>query len=168
MVIRRDISIVVVSSCPVALYCLLKNRSGVSMSNTAIFWPLIVQTALIYTIYVLVSRRRMTAVREGKAKAADFKVPIVEPEPTATVTRNLVNQFELPVLFYAVCIILYMVNGVNYATIVLAWVFVVTRIAHSWVHVTTNNIRHRRPIFIVGYVVNAILWLWLAWVLLRA
>ncbi|MCP5001003.1 MAG: hypothetical protein GY933_20240 [Hyphomicrobiales bacterium] len=137
------------------------------MSNTAIFWPLIIQTALIYIIYVLVSRRRYSAVRAGSAKASDFKVPIVEPEPTATVARNLVNQFELPFLFYAVCIVLYMVNGVNYAVVVLAWIFVASRIAHSWVHVTTNNIRQRRPIFVVGYFVNAILWLWLAWVLLR-
>ncbi|MEM6464409.1 MAG: MAPEG family protein [Pseudomonadota bacterium] len=137
------------------------------MSNTAIFWPLIVQTALIYTIYVLVSRRRISAVRAGRANASDFRVPIVEPEPTQTVARNLVNQFELPGLFYAVCIILYMVNGVNDATLLLAWVFVLSRIAHSWVHVTSNDMRLRRPIFAVGYIINGILWLWLAWVLLR-
>ena len=138
------------------------------MSNTAIFWPLIVQTALIYTIYVLVSRRRLEAVRAGRATASDFKVPIVEPEPTQTVARNLINQFELPFLFYAVCIILYMVNGVNNAILALAWIFVLSRIAHSFVHVTTNKVRQRRPIFIVGYLVNGILWIWLAWVLLRA
>ena len=137
------------------------------MSNTAIFWPLIVQTVLIYIIYAMVSGRRLSAVRAGKAKASDFKVPFVEPEPTATVARNLVNQFELPSLFYAICIILYLVNGVNDATLVLAWLFVLSRIAHSFIHVTTNNVRHRRPIFIFGYLVNAILWLWLAWVLLR-
>ncbi|MEM9104382.1 MAG: MAPEG family protein [Pseudomonadota bacterium] len=138
------------------------------MSNTAIFWPLIFQTALIYTIYVLVSRRRISAVRAGQAKADDFKVPIIEPEATATVARNLVNQFELPFLFYAVCIILYMVNGVNDITLALAWLFVLSRIAHSWIHVTTNKVRLRRPVFIVGYLVNGILWLWLVWILLRA
>ena len=138
------------------------------MSNTAIFWPLIVQTALIYTIYVLISRRRLAAVKAGQAQASDYKVPIVEPEATATVARNLVNQFELPFLFYAVCIILYMVNGVNDVTLALAWLFVLTRIAHSWVHVTSNKVRLRRPIFTIGYLVNGLLWLWLLWVLLRA
>ena len=138
------------------------------MSNTAIFWPLIVQTALIYTIYVLVSRRRFSAVKAGQATASDYKVPIIEPEATATVARNLVNQFELPFLFYAVCIILYLVNGVNDVTLALAWLFVLSRIAHSSIHVTTNRVRLRRPIFIVGYLVNGLLWLWLLWVLLRA
>ena len=138
------------------------------MSNTAIFWPLIVQTALIYTIYVLVSRRRLSAVKAGQATAGDYKVPIIEPEATATVARNLVNQFELPFLFYAVCIILYLVNGVNDVTLALAWLFVLSRIAHSSIHVTTNRVRLRRPIFIFGYLVNGLLWLWLLWVLLRA
>jgi len=136
------------------------------MSNTAIFWPLIVQTGLIYAIYVIMSRRRFASIRSGEAQAADFRVPQIEPEGSSTVVRNLVNQFELPFLFYAVCLALYMVNGVNDATIVLAWAFVVSRIVHSWVHITSNRIRHRRPLFIVGFVINAILWLWLAWKLI--
>lgn len=136
------------------------------MSNTAIFWPLIVQTGLIYTIYVIMSRRRLAAVRSGEAKASDFRVPQIEPEGSSTVVRNLVNQFELPFLFYAVCMALYMVNGVNDATIVLAWAFVLSRIVHSWVHITSNRVRQRRPLFIVGFVINAILWLCLAWTLI--
>ncbi|MDA4845901.1 MAPEG family protein [Hoeflea poritis] len=138
------------------------------MSNTAIFWPLIVQTGLIYAIYVIASGRRQRAVRAGKVRAAEFKVPMIEPEPSATAIRNLINQFELPFLFYIVCVVLYMVNGVNYPVLFLAWVFVVSRICHSYVHITSNDVRKRRPLFILGYVVNAILWLWLAWVLLRA
>lgn len=138
------------------------------MSNTAIFWPLIVQTGLIYAIYLIASGRRQRAVRAGKVRAAEFKVPMIEPEPSATAIRNLINQFELPFLFYVVCVVLYMVNGVNYPVLFLAWVFVASRICHSYVHITSNDVRKRRPLFILGYVVNAMLWLWLAWVLLRA
>ena len=138
------------------------------MSNTAIFWPLIVQTGLIYAIYLIASGRRQRAVRAGKVRAAEFKVPMIEPEPSATAIRNLINQFELPFLFYIVCVVLYMVNGVNYPVLFLAWVFVASRICHSYVHITSNDVRKRRPLFILGYVVNAMLWLWLAWVLLRA
>ena len=138
------------------------------MSNTAIFWPLIIQTGLIYAIYLVASGRRQRAVRAGKVRAAEFKVPMIEPEPSATAIRNLINQFELPFLFYVVCVVLYMVNGVNYPVLFLAWVFVASRICHSYVHITSNDVRKRRPLFILGYVVNAMLWLWLAWVLLRA
>jgi hypothetical protein len=136
------------------------------MSNTAIFWPLIVQTGLIYTIYFIMSGRRQAAVRSGEVQASEYRVPQIEPEPSSTVVRNLVNQFELPFLFYVVCMALYLVNGVNDATIVLAWAFVFSRIVHSWVHITTNRIRHRRPLFVAGFLINAILWLWLAWKLI--
>ena len=88
-------------------------------------------------------------------------------QPSATAVRNLINQFELPFLFYIVCVILYMVNGVNDAIVALAWLFVASRFVHSWVHVSSNDLRKRRPLFLVGFVVNAILWLWLVWVLLR-
>lgn len=136
------------------------------MSNTAIFWPLIVQTALIYVVYVLMSNRRRGAVKSGTVEASSYRVPIVEPEPSATVVRNLENQFELPLLFYVVSVILYIVNGVNDVVIVLAWLFVLSRIAHCWVHITSNEIRYRSPIFAIGFAINALLWLWLAWKLI--
>ncbi len=136
------------------------------MSSTAIFWPMIVQTLLIYCVYFLVSKRRVGAVKAGKAKVSDYTIPTVEPEPSATAARNLINQFELPFLFYIVCILLHLVNAVSYLALLVAWLFVVSRIVHAVVHTTSNDVRIRRPMFIVGFILNAILWLYLAWVLL--
>lgn len=131
-------------------------------STTAIFWPMLAQVLLTYVIYALGSFRRIGAVKAGKARASDFKVPSVEPEPSATALRNLSNQFELPVLFYAVCLALYVTDGAGNAAVALAWAFVAARVAHSWVHVTSNRIRIRRPLFMLGYVINLLLWLLLA------
>jgi hypothetical protein len=138
------------------------------MSSTAIFWPLIVQTILIYVVYLLVVTRRVKSVKEGKARASDFKIPTMEPEPSATAARNLINQFELPLLFYVVCILLHLVNAVSYLVLVLAWLFVITRIVHMAVHTTSNKVRIRRPIFVLGFVVNGLLWIYLAWKLATA
>lgn len=137
------------------------------MTNTAIFWPLIVQTILIYFVYFAIVNRRKAAVKSGEATFADYRVPVVEPKATASVARNLENQFELPVLFYAVCLALYMVNGVNDLTIVVAWLFVLSRIGHSWIHLSSNQMRLRTPIFTIGFLLNGLLWLWLAWRLLQ-
>jgi len=41
---------------------------------------------------------------------------------------------------------------------VLAWVYALTKIAHSYVHTTTNKLRHRRPMFMVSYAVLILLW----------
>jgi hypothetical protein len=138
------------------------------MSSTAIFWPLIVQTILICVVYLLVVTRRVKSVKEGKARASDFKIPTMEPEPSATAARNLINQFELPLLFYVVCILLHLVNAVSYLVLVLAWLFVITRIVHMAVHTTSNKVRIRRPIFVLGFVVNGLLWIYLAWKLATA
>ncbi|MDF1606818.1 MAPEG family protein [Hoeflea sp. YIM 152468] len=131
-------------------------------NSTAIFWPVIAQVFLTLIIYTMVSSRRIAAVKAGAARPSDFKVPSIEPEPSATAARNLSNQFELPVLFFAVCLSLFVTGGAGLAAIVLAWAFVLTRVVHAYVHLTSNRIRIRRLLFIVGLAVNLIQWLLLA------
>ena len=138
------------------------------MTTTAIFWPMIAQALLTFAMYVVMSRRRLEGIRLGKAKAADFKVPAVEPDYSATAARNVTNQFELPVLFFVVCLSLQMTAGVNYVALLIAWVFVVSRYLHAFVHVTSNKLRLRRPLFIVGFLACILLWIWLAVHLLNA
>ncbi|MDP3526025.1 MAG: MAPEG family protein [Hoeflea sp.] len=131
-------------------------------SSTAIFWPVLAQVLLTYGIYMVVSARRVGAVKAGTAKVADFRVPSIEPEPSATAARNLANQFELPVLFFAACLSLYVTGGAGTAAIVAAWAFVLARAAHAYVHVTSNRVRLRRRLFIASLGVNCVQWLLLA------
>ncbi|MDO9415577.1 MAPEG family protein [Pararhizobium sp.] len=130
--------------------------------TTLIFWPMIAQAALVFIIYILLGKRRFGAVRSGAAQARDYKIPSIEPEPTATVARNLINQFELPVLFFVVCLSLHLTAGVNYITVLIAWFFVVTRYAHAFVHVTSNRLMIRQRLFMVGVFAVFALWAWLA------
>ncbi|KQS91137.1 MULTISPECIES: MAPEG family protein [unclassified Rhizobium] len=127
-------------------------------TSTAIFWPVIAQVGLVFSIYFLMMRRRFGAVRAGTAKAQDYKIPTIEPAPSATVARNLINQFELPLLFYLVCVMLYVTAGVSQAAIIVAWLFVLSRFAHAYVHVTSNRLKVRQRLFTVGFVLNFVLW----------
>ena len=113
-------------------------------SSTAIFWPVLAQVLLTYVIYLTVSARRIGAVKAGTAKAADFKAPFIEPEPSATAARNLANQFELPVLFFAACLSLYVTGAAGVAALVSAWAFVLARAVHAYVHLTSNKVMLRR------------------------
>lgn len=132
------------------------------MGSSAIFWPVIAQVVLIYAIYVLASNRRVGAVKSGQVKATEFLVPINEPAASATAIRSLVNQFELPMVFIFGCFGLYLIGAVDWIAIVLAWAFVVSRAVHAYVHVTTNALMQRRGAFIVGFFLNALLWLYFA------
>jgi hypothetical protein len=131
-------------------------------SSTAIFWPVLAQVLLTYVVYVVMSSRRIGAVKAGNARPSDFKVPSIEPEPSATAARNLTNQFELPVLFFAACLSLFVTGGAGMAAVIVAWAFVLARAAHAWIHLTTNRIRQRRMLFVVGLTINLVQWLLLA------
>jgi len=128
-------------------------------TSTAIFWPVIAQVALIHAVYFLMLKRRYRAVRAGLAKAQDYWVPAIEPAPSATAARSLINQFELPVLFFLVCILLYVTAGVNHVVLAAAWLFVLSRFAHAYVHVTSNRLKLRQRLFGAGFVFNFVLWL---------
>lgn len=133
------------------------------MSPTeATIWPMIAHVALVFVLYWMLYSRRMRAVREGRAEARQFRENREEPAESLAVRNCLANQFELPVLFHVVSILLYLVDADNPVTVALGWAFVLSRYAHAYVHVTSNRLRHRRAIFIAGYAVLGLLWLWLA------
>jgi len=132
------------------------------LQSTAIFWPVIVQVALIYLLYYMLFTRRQAAVKAGKVRLSQYRDNVTEPAETLFLRNNLTNQYELPMLFIAGCIALYATGHATVMPVILAWVFVILRIAHAVVHVGHNRLRHRVPIFIAGFVVNGLLWFWLA------
>lgn len=132
------------------------------MKQTAIFWPMLAQVLLVYIVYVVLGMRRRQAVRAGEARVGQFKTRAAEPESSVTAANNTINQFELPVLFYAACLSLYMTDGASFVSVGLAWLFVATRYAHAWFHLTANCISLRSQAFILGWLVLGLLWLWFA------
>lgn len=138
------------------------------MNQTAIFWPMIAHAALVFAIYVLLGLRRRQAVAGGNAKVSQFRENREEPAESLFVRNALENQFELPLLFYAVCLALQASGAVDAITLSLAWVFAVSRYVHTFIHVTSNRIRYRQPAFTVGFLALIALWVLLAIDLLSA
>ena len=128
------------------------------MTNEMIFWPMLAQVGLTYGIYALVSRRRIAAIGAGEAKVGDFRIPLREPERSASAVRNLINQYELPVLFFVCCLTLYVLGAADAAAIISAWSFVLSRFMHAYVHVGSNRVRYRRPLFIGGFFALLAMW----------
>ena len=132
------------------------------LSTSATLWPMIAHAALVFFLYWMLSQKRASAVRRGSADPDQFRENREEPLESLVVHNNLKNQFELPVLFHICCLLLYVTTADNIGTIVLAWIFVVARYVHSYVHITSNRLRHRRPVWIVSFVSLAAMWFWLA------
>jgi hypothetical protein len=126
----------------------------------------------IWTIVVLMMTGlgRVRAVRARRVSPGAFRLgeaPDV-PADVSVVNRNLMNLLEMPVLFYVVSICFYVTHHVSSGAVALAWIFVGLRLAHSWVHLTSNHILHRLTVFVVSNVVLVMLWIRLIAVLLRA
>jgi hypothetical protein len=68
------------------------------------------------------------------------------------------NQLELPMLFYVLTILSIITRHADLIFVVLAWVFVLSRLAHAYVHTTSNDIRQRGPLFGIGLLVLLIMW----------
>ena len=121
------------------------------MNTTLIFWPVLAQIALPLSIYTILARRKAGAL---KARAVDLKEATLDnrawPESVVKVSNNLANQFETPVLFYALCLMLHAIDGVSLITLVLAWLFVGLRLVHAFIHMGSNYLPRRMQVFVLS------------------
>ena len=126
------------------------------MYRNLIFWPVLVMVALTLLVYV---RLIKVKVREMKAGRVDMARRGLHEsawgDAVLQINNNIRNQFELPVLFYVLAITFWALDAVNVLVLVAAWLFVASRIAHAWVHLTSNYIPNRRRLFTVGWWVLA-------------
>jgi hypothetical protein len=137
------------------------------VSSIHIFWPVIAQVFLTLLMFILLGARKASAVKAGKVNRQEAALDNrVWPANVVQVSNNIANQFEVPVLFYVLCIILNSINAAGTTAVVLAWLFVVSRYAHAFVHVGSNYVPVRMKIFMFGCVVLLVMLAVAAWGLL--
>ena len=130
------------------------------MSVQAILLPLFVEVILTFALGIGLAVMRGRDFKSGKVRAED--IALREPgwsRPTLQFAYSFSNQFELPVLFYVLTILEYVTHLAGIVFVVLAWIFVVFRVLHACVHVTSNNIKLRGPLFGVAAIVLLVMWL---------
>jgi hypothetical protein len=126
------------------------------MSRDWIFVPVIVQVLMTLLIYVRLIKVKVREMRAGKVDMARRGLhEDAWGEAVLQINNNIRNQFELPVLFYVLAVAFWALDAVSVLVLVAAWLFVASRIAHAWVHLTSNYIPNRRRLFTVGWWVLA-------------
>ena len=65
------------------------------------------------------------------------------PGTVSLASHNLKNLFELPVIFYAVCLYLFVSDSVDGIYLAAAWWFFAFRVVHSLIHCSYNKVEHR-------------------------
>ena len=131
------------------------------MRNPAILLPMFALAAWTLLVLVLIPLVRARAARRREIVIDDFRYGESANVPAAVSipNRNYMNLLELPMLFYVVCIVLYLTAGSSTTTIALAWAFVALRIGHSLIHLTYNRVVHRLAAFTASNVALVVLWM---------
>ena len=133
------------------------------MEAGSILWPVLGHLALVQVLFAMVSLRRWQAVREGQARYGQMARAGGEPERSRRWARNLDNQFQVPMLFYALVSLLYATDTLEPMQTALAWVFLAGRVAHTAVQVSGDDVKLRGRVFAVNYLALSAMWLLFLW-----
>ena len=118
--------------------------------------PMLAQIGWTFLIYVWLTIARQRAVQRGEVEYGSFARG-EEPHEVARITRNLANQFELPVIFYAVVVLLVTLGQVTWVDVAAAWIFVAGRVLHTLVQTLTDNVPLRGQVFMVNFLAAMVL-----------
>lgn len=121
------------------------------MAKHLIYWPVMAQLLIPILVLLLNGKRKSADVKSGnfdREKAAMNNE--AWSKPVVLTSKSLANQFQLPVIFYVLCLVLASIDAVTMTILVVAWIFVVTRYGHAYVHVSTNYVPVRMRAFLLG------------------
>ena len=126
-----------------------------------LFWPVIAQIALTLFLFLRLAWVKQAALAAGEVDLARRALhPDAWPDRVVKVTNAIRNQFEMPVLFYVVIVMLWALKAANLVTLALAWGYVAARYAHAFEHTGSNVVPRRLAIFKLSTVLLVGLWLW--------
>ena len=132
------------------------------MSAELIIWPMIIMALTTLWIYIPMGNARKATIKSGGVKASVYFRNIGEPEESLRFSTAIRNQFETPVLFYAVCLAAFVTDNANIVMILLAFIYAIIKVVHVYIHTTTGKLRHRFRVFVFSWSVLGLMWIVLA------
>jgi hypothetical protein len=130
------------------------------MSVRFVLLPLFVEVVLTFVLLFATAFTRRRDLTSGAVHPRDIALgQMAWTQKTQQLGNAFNNQFQLPVLFYVLTILSIVTRHTDLLFVILAWLFVLARIAHAYVHVTNNRVMRRGGIFGIGAVVLLVMWL---------
>ena len=130
------------------------------MTIPTILLPLFVEVVLTFGLLLWLGLLRRNDLQSGAVRPS--QIALREPNwsaRTQQVAYCFSNQFELPVLFYVLTILEIVTRHADVLFVVLAWIFVLSRLAHAYEHTTSNAVYRRGMIYGVGMLALMVMWL---------
>ena len=122
------------------------------MSQDAIFGPFFATLGLTLLVWIYLYARRIPFIRS--LGNVDLSLPgelaRLAPAAVSNPSDNFKNLFELPVLFYALSLYLFVTGQVDGAYVAAGWIFAAFRVLHSGVHCTFNHVMLRFNLYLIS------------------
>jgi hypothetical protein len=123
--------------------------------------PVFVLVGLTFALLLSMAGARRRALVSGGTKIRDIALGQQNWPVQATQIGNCYrNQFELPLLFYALIALALPLRHADLFIVLMSWVFVVTRFAHAGIFVTSNDLRQRSLAWFAGALVLFAMWVY--------
>ena len=117
------------------------------MRQDIIFSPFFAMLFFTFLVWVYMYIRRIYFITKNKIDSQKLAIPgtlaQISPPNVSNPSDNLKNLFEIPVLFYALVLYLFVTKQVDTVYVTAAWIFVFFRALHSIVHCTFNFVMLR-------------------------
>ncbi len=131
------------------------------MEQRSILLAVCGQVLVTFLVWVLMFYTRLGAIKRSRTRIQKLADGAHFEEVTKDVIHpsdNFENLFEMPVLFYAAMLLIVAINASDRTYSVMAWMFVILRAAHSYIHCTSNVIRHRFMTYLLSSLVVWVIW----------
>lgn len=130
------------------------------MTIQMVLLPVFVQVALTFALLTWMAMVRTGSIRRGETKIRDIALRQPAWSAKATQISNCYDsQFQFPLLFYVLVILAWTTKQADLIFVVMAWIFVLSRLAHAYIHTTSNHVPTRFNIFAVGVIVLLLMWI---------
>jgi hypothetical protein len=126
------------------------------MSIQAVLLPVFIQVALTFALLFWMGGARVAAIKRGQVRIRDIALgQSAWPERETQIANCFHNQLQLPTLFYVLVAFALFTRKAD----LLAWAFVLLRVGHAYVHVTSNHVPTRFRWYLGGAVVLLLMWI---------
>jgi hypothetical protein len=114
------------------------------MDNILIIYPVLPVVLMNFIVMFHMRYMIVKAIKNRDTKYKYFRAyEGSAPEYLLTARHHYKNFFEIPILFYLLCLVLYIIDDVSAIDLWIAWLFVIFKGIHSYIRITSNYVPYR-------------------------
>ena len=125
-----------------------------------IIHPIIGMVVLTLLVTIRLLYYAINSTLTGIVQIKQFRIYEGEfPTNFQSARQHYKNMFEMPILFYILCILLIINNNYSQFDVILAWGFVLFRVLHSLARIPNRDVNLRFGLFTGSFIMLVIGWI---------